>query len=151
MIFKSLRGTEGQKFPGFWTSWQSDAGSPLTVFIMMSGIKGKMAFPRFRAKAHLKDYFLLMMGDCLVDPALLKSLLQNPLSDGNIILAVDRNVDNTLIDVNDATKVLVHDGKVEGIGKDLKKFKIKTLPQLLNVSKKFIRWNQSCQYTSICI
>lgn len=84
--------------------------------------KGGNGLSVLKAKAYLNENFLLMMGDHLVDPALLESLLQNPLSDGDIILAVDRNVDNALTDMNDATKVLIHDDKVESIGKDLKEF-----------------------------
>jgi choline kinase len=78
--------------------------------------KGGNGLSVLKAKAHLNGKFLLMMGDHLVDPAMLESLLQNHLSDGDIIIAVYRNLDNPLTDINDAIKVLVHDGKVESIG-----------------------------------
>lgn len=75
-----------------------------------------------KAKAHLNENFILMMGDHLIDPALLKGLLTKTLSDGEIMLAVDRDLKNPLIDIKDATKVWVHGGKVEKIGKDLDNF-----------------------------
>lgn len=46
--------------------------------------KGGNGLSALKAKAHLNEHFLLMKGDHLVDPARLKSLLQNPLSDGDI-------------------------------------------------------------------
>ncbi|MBW1690477.1 MAG: NTP transferase domain-containing protein [Deltaproteobacteria bacterium] len=84
--------------------------------------KGGNGLSALKAKAHLNESFLLMMGDHLADPKLLKDLLQNRLSDGDIIVAVDRNVDTAITDIRDATKVLIHDGKVKSIGKNLKRF-----------------------------
>ncbi|NVL91813.1 MAG: NTP transferase domain-containing protein [Desulfobacterales bacterium] len=75
-----------------------------------------------RAEEKLREDFLLMMADHLVDLELLKSLINQHLPDGEIILAVDRNIENPLVNINDVTKVQVINGKVEGIGKDLKSF-----------------------------
>jgi CDP-L-myo-inositol myo-inositolphosphotransferase len=75
-----------------------------------------------KAKEYLEDNFLLMMGDHLVDSALLKDLLQQQVSNGEITLAVDRNNDNPLIDMSDVTKVQISNGKVVSIGKGLHTF-----------------------------
>jgi len=45
-----------------------------------------------KAKPYLSGNFLLMMADHIFDPALPGNLLKCPISDGDIILAVDRNV-----------------------------------------------------------
>ncbi|MBW1698840.1 MAG: NTP transferase domain-containing protein [Deltaproteobacteria bacterium] len=74
------------------------------------------------AQDYIAENFLLMMGDHLVDPSLLENLKKYPLSDGEIALAVDRNLNTPLVDMNDVTKVKTADGKVTAIGKDLKEF-----------------------------
>ncbi|MBW1740810.1 MAG: NTP transferase domain-containing protein [Deltaproteobacteria bacterium] len=75
-----------------------------------------------KAKRYLNENFILMMGDHLVDSGLLNSLRRQQLPEGEVMLAVDRNMDNPLIDMTDATKVKIKDGKVVSIGKDLKTF-----------------------------
>lgn len=75
-----------------------------------------------KAQNYLKENFILMMGDHLVDSTLLESLLRQQLSDGEIMLAVDRNTENPLINMSDVTKVQINNGKVVNIGKDLNTF-----------------------------
>jgi choline kinase len=60
------------------------------------------------------------MVDHVFDEAILTKLLQEPLQDGELILGVDYKVnDNWLVDVNDATKVLVEDDDIIDIGKHI--------------------------------
>jgi|Deesub1362A_J573_1020465.scaffolds.fasta_scaffold00168_33 CDP-L-myo-inositol myo-inositolphosphotransferase len=76
-----------------------------------------------KAKEFLSEKFVLLMGDHVIDGSILRRLKDEPLSEGEVILAVDYNVrDNGLVDVGDATKVLVKDGKVADIGKDLSEY-----------------------------
>jgi CDP-L-myo-inositol myo-inositolphosphotransferase len=74
------------------------------------------------AKDYITENFLLLMGDHLIDSSLLDNIKTYQLSDGEIVLGVDRNLDSPLVDMNDVTKVRMIDGKVVGIGKDLKDF-----------------------------
>ncbi|HEX7943927.1 MAG TPA: NTP transferase domain-containing protein [Phenylobacterium sp.] len=75
------------------------------------------------AEDHLQDRFVLMMCDHLFDPTILRDLLAQPLADEELILAVDRRLDNPLVDRDDVTKVKVAaDGRIEAIGKQLADF-----------------------------
>lgn len=71
------------------------------------------------AAAALEDEFLLVMSDHLVDPAIVASAIAAPRT-GALVLAVDRIVDNPLIDLDDATKVVTgEDGRIVRLGKTL--------------------------------
>lgn len=74
------------------------------------------------AQEYIAENFLLMMGDHLIDSSVLENLKKYQLSDGKIVLAVDRDLNTPMVDMNDVTKVRMIDGKVVGIGKDLKEF-----------------------------
>ena len=65
--------------------------------------------------------FLLAMSDHLFDPNIVRLLLAAPT--GAVTLAVDRDLANPLLDMDDATKVaLGPDGAIERIGKTLDRF-----------------------------
>jgi myo-inositol-1-phosphate synthase len=75
------------------------------------------------AEERLQDRFVLLMCDHLFDPTILRDLLAQPLAQDELILAVDRRMDNRLVDRNDVTKVRVGaDGRIEAIGKQLDNF-----------------------------
>ena len=63
--------------------------------------------------------FVLLMADHVVDGPLLGGLLHESLETGGVCLAVDRNLSNPLVDLDDVTKVRASDGRLEAIGKDL--------------------------------
>ena len=60
-----------------------------------------------KARAELREPFVLLMADHLVDERLLVALQAEPLEEGTVRLAVDRNTHNPLVDLTDATKVSV--------------------------------------------
>lgn len=70
------------------------------------------------AKQYLDEPFLLTMCDHLVDPAILRDMVQAPLEPGTVTLGVDFNIDSPLNDPEDVTRVkcegqtLLHIGKV---------------------------------------
>jgi 1L-myo-inositol 1-phosphate cytidylyltransferase len=67
----------------------------------------------------LAEDFLLMMSDHLFDPAMLRDLVEAPRPDG-LLLSTDRDVASPLIDLDDATKVVVgEDGRIVRLGKTL--------------------------------
>ncbi|MBE9545890.1 MAG: NTP transferase domain-containing protein [Proteobacteria bacterium] len=73
-----------------------------------------------KAKDFLNDNFILLMGDHIFDEDILKRLKGERLQSGEVILAVDYNTSsNSLVDIDDVTKVLVENGKVKDIGKNL--------------------------------
>jgi len=70
------------------------------------------------ARARLHEPFLLLMADHLFQPSTAWALLQEPISEGEVILAVDRKIDS-VFDLDDATKVRREGGKVVDIGKEI--------------------------------
>jgi CDP-L-myo-inositol myo-inositolphosphotransferase len=76
-----------------------------------------------KAKGQIEENFILLMSDHIFDESILTELLQEKITDGEIMLAVDYNLENKIVDVDDVTKVLV-DGKdrIVNIGKDIKEY-----------------------------
>jgi choline kinase len=73
------------------------------------------------AAARLADDFLLTMSDHLFVPAIVAALLARPRAD--LTLAIDRKSDSPLIDLDDATKVLLGPGgRIERIGKTIEQW-----------------------------
>ena len=78
-----------------------------------------------RAREHFKngEKFLLLMSDHIHEISILKKLLEFPLKDGEIALAVDRKINgNKYVDHEDATKVLVENGYILDIGKTIENY-----------------------------
>jgi len=73
------------------------------------------------AKDELHNPFLLFMSDHIFEPKTAKGLAQQPLADGEVILAVDHNVDR-VFDLDDATKVRCEADHIVAIGKDLARY-----------------------------
>ena len=74
-----------------------------------------------RAKGHIRGSFVLLMADHLFEAQILKNLLATPLPPGNCRLAVDVHPER-ILDLADATKVAVMDGRVTEIGKEIKNY-----------------------------
>src|SRR5216683_1671550 len=62
-----------------------------------------------------------LRGIPLLEPKTAKGLTQQPLADGEVILAVDHNVDR-VFDLDDATKVKCEADHIVDIGKDLARY-----------------------------
>ena len=76
-----------------------------------------------KAKKPLSENFILLMADHVFDGSILKKLKNEKIADGEVMLAVDYNIEtNKLVDVNDVTKVLVEDNRILDIGKNIKKY-----------------------------
>ena len=74
------------------------------------------------ARDVLAEPFILLMADHLVEPRLLAGLQSEPLEAGSVRLAVDRNLHNPLVDVEDVTKVQTEDGVLQRIGKRISRY-----------------------------
>ena len=70
------------------------------------------------AKTELSQPFLLLMSDHIFEPKTAKTLLQQPLADDEVILAVDSKIDR-VFDLDDATKVRCEGNQILEISKDL--------------------------------
>jgi 1L-myo-inositol 1-phosphate cytidylyltransferase len=74
-----------------------------------------------RAKEELHDNFLLLMADHVFEPQTARVLLEQPLEPGEVILAVDPNIDE-VFDLDDATKVRRDCHHIVDIGKDIARY-----------------------------
>jgi choline kinase len=67
--------------------------------------------------------FALMMSDHLFTPSILRDLCAQPLSPGEVMLAVDKEIGGRdRIDIDDVTRVLVDDGSIVNIGKGIARY-----------------------------
>ncbi len=74
----------------------------------------------YKARGSLHGAFVLMMSDHIVEPRIVERICAQPLGAGEILLAVDfRLRDHPTADLDDVTKVLARDGRIEGIGKTI--------------------------------
>ena len=74
------------------------------------------------ARKLLKAPFLLLMGDHLFDPALLRAAMAAPLPEDGVTLVVDRNLENPLVDKTDVTRVKMEGREIRNIGKGIADF-----------------------------
>ncbi len=74
------------------------------------------------AKSVVDGPFLLVMCDHVFDPEMLRRLIQTTPPDGGLILAVDANLDNPLVDMEDVTRVRRKDRYIAAIGKGMDVF-----------------------------
>ena len=78
-----------------------------------------------KAKGEIDENFILLMSDHIFDESILGDLMktQEKIADGEIILAVDYNLKNKTVDIDDVTKVLVDDkNRIVNIGKSIKEY-----------------------------
>lgn len=75
------------------------------------------------AAARLDDEFILLMSDHLFDSHILADMIAADRGAAALTLAVDRHIDNPLLDIDDATKVAIGDGgRIARIGKTLAQY-----------------------------
>jgi 1L-myo-inositol 1-phosphate cytidylyltransferase len=74
------------------------------------------------ARDRFVEPFLLLMSDHLVDWMILRNLIVSPPGEGEITLAVDHNLSNPLVDLDDVTRVRSEAGKLTEIGKGLAQY-----------------------------
>ena len=75
-----------------------------------------------KARGIIEESFLLLMADHLYDPAIIRSLQKQPLKEDEILLAVDTDMNNPMVDIEDVTKVHMKDGHILNIGKTIDDF-----------------------------
>lgn len=74
------------------------------------------------AKPHVTGPFHVLMADHLFDPEILDIVREAPLTENSARLAVDLDLHNTHVDIDDVTKVLCKDNLISAIGKTLTGF-----------------------------
>jgi 1L-myo-inositol 1-phosphate cytidylyltransferase len=71
-----------------------------------------------KAKDEIHEDFLLLMADHIFEPETARGLLKQPIAPGEVILAVDPNMDR-IFDLDDATKVRRDGDHIVDIGKEI--------------------------------
>jgi CDP-L-myo-inositol myo-inositolphosphotransferase len=72
-----------------------------------------------KARGIIEESFLLLMADHIYDPAIIRALQEQPLKEDEILLAVDTDMNNPMVDIEDVTKVHMKDGHILNIGKTI--------------------------------
>ncbi|MBC8285000.1 MAG: phosphocholine cytidylyltransferase family protein [Nitrospinae bacterium] len=75
-----------------------------------------------KAKSYLNEPFLLMMGDHIFDPEIARLLIHQSSDNEGIVLAVDEDLGNSFIDMEDVTRVLVQENRIQKIGKGMEPY-----------------------------
>jgi len=73
------------------------------------------------AQKHFGENFVLLMGDHVFSPKTLIRIQRLKLKNNECALAIDKNLDSVL-DISDTTKVLVRDGRVTALSKNLENY-----------------------------
>ena len=81
--------------------------------------KGDNGLSVLRARERLTEPFILSMSDHLFDPGIVKDIAAHPLGEGEVVLAVDRQLDNPLVNPEDVTGVSLYGERITAIGKGL--------------------------------
>jgi len=74
-----------------------------------------------KARNEITENFLLLMADHIFEPETAETLLHQPLASGEVILAVDPNIDR-IFDLDDATKVRRDGDHIVDIGKEIPRY-----------------------------
>jgi len=121
--FCVVTGYEGEKVRPFLDELGLRKNTNITHIINEEWEEGN-GISVLKARVLIKEPFILLMADHLFDYSILDGLKKEQISEDEIILAVDRNIEsNKLVDIDDVTKVLVEDNnKITAIGKNISNY-----------------------------
>jgi len=100
-----------------WFAERSLAGVEVTL-IENTEYHKENGISVLKARDEIRNPFLLLMSDHIFESRTAESLLHQPLAEGEVILAVDPNID-TVFDLDDATKVRREGDRIVEIGKQI--------------------------------
>ncbi|RCV64967.1 CDP-L-myo-inositol myo-inositolphosphotransferase [Methanophagales archaeon] len=120
--FYVVTGYNGEKVKRFLDGFRQSRDITITHITNEEWEKGN-GISVLKAKKLLNENFILLMGDHIFDESILVRLKNERIADDEVMLAVDYNVKtNKLVDVNDVTKVLLEEGMISDIGKNIKRY-----------------------------
>lgn len=119
--FYVVTGYQGEKVANFLKQLSKCLNVAVTL-IQNDEWQKENGFSVLKARNVIKEPFLLLMADHLFDPTIIRSLQEQTLNEGEVLLAVDTDKNNPLIDMEDATKVRIKDGYILNIGKTIDDF-----------------------------
>jgi choline kinase len=75
-----------------------------------------------KAQPYLNEPFLLLMADHIFDSEIASQLMCRSSENKGIILAVDEDLKNSLVDMEDVTRVFVEEDRIQKIGKGIESY-----------------------------
>jgi len=121
--FYVVTGYEGEKVRRYLDKLGQRTNTNITHVINEEWEKGN-GISVLKARDLIKEPFILLMADHLFDYSILDDLKKEQISEDEIILAVDRNIEsNKFVDIDDVTKILIEDNnKITAIGKNISNY-----------------------------
>ncbi|NMG83280.1 MAG: HAD hydrolase-like protein [Methanosarcinales archaeon] len=119
--FYVVTGYNGEKVRQYLNQFSKSRNINITHIINEEWESGN-GISVLKAEELLNENFILLMGDHIFDESILVKLKDKEIADGEVVLAVDYNIQNKLVDANDVTRVLVEEGRILDIGKNIKKY-----------------------------
>jgi len=117
--FYIVTGYEAETIQTFLENLAQELSINITTILNNQWANAENGVSVLKAKAYLKEPFLLLMADHLFDPAIVRELMAQPLRDDEINLVVDGNITCSFVDLEDVTRVKTEDGKIKNIGKGI--------------------------------
>ncbi|MBW2364346.1 MAG: NTP transferase domain-containing protein, partial [Deltaproteobacteria bacterium] len=119
--FYVVTGYQGEKVANFLKRLSKRLNVAVTI-IQNDDWQKENGFSVLKARDVMKEPFLLLMADHLFDPCIIWALQEKSLNKGEVLLAVDTDINNPLVDMEDVTKVCIKDGYILNIGKTIDDF-----------------------------
>jgi len=119
--FYVVTGYQGEKVANFLKRLSKRLNVAVTI-IQNDDWQKENGFSVLKARDVMKEPFLLLMADHLFDPCIIWALQEQSLNKGEVLLAVDTDINNPLVDMKDVTKVRIKDGYILNIGKTIDDF-----------------------------
>jgi myo-inositol-1-phosphate synthase len=119
--FFVVTGYQGAPLKSFLQNLASRLGVPITP-IDNEDWEKENGLSVLKGRQYFQEPFLLLMADHLFDPAIARELMDYPLANEEIVLAVDKNKSSPNVDLKDVTRVVTDGNNILKIGKGLKDF-----------------------------
>ena len=119
--FYVVTGYQGEKVANFLKQLSKRLNVAVTL-VQNDDWQKENGFSVLKARNVMKEPFLLLMADHLFDPCVIRALQEQSLNKGEVLLAVDTDINNPLVDMEDVTKVRIKDGYILNIGKTIDDF-----------------------------
>ncbi|HEY3695286.1 NTP transferase domain-containing protein [Phenylobacterium sp.] len=117
-----VTGYEGERLEGFLDAFAVRRNLDL-AHVRNADFTRPNGLSVLAAEPLVGDRFVLLMCDHLFDPTILRDLLHQPLGRDEVVLAVDRRLENPLVQAEDVTRVdVAEDGRIRRIGKGLAQY-----------------------------
>ena len=109
-------GHEAEKVKRFLRELSGRLNIPITIIHNYRWGQGENDASVLTAKDYLHEPFLLLMADILFDPGVVRKLLSTTLQEGEVAVAVDDDLNNPWVDLEDFTGARIQDGKIQDLG-----------------------------------